>query len=1097
MNNKPTGLISSIVNAFLQGPLSSLVIIIALLLGGIAIFSTPREEEPQIIVPTADVSVSFPGHSPSEVEQLVTRPLEKLLWQIKGVEHVYSISKRDKSLATVRFYVGEDREKSIVKLRDKIDSNKDIVPPGVKNWIIKPVEIDDVPIVTLTVFSDQLSPFELRRLSEELKVRLEKIENISKTQIFGGRKREVKIEPDIEKMASMNIALGEIAAAVTGNNISKNAGQVISNNHTKSLLVNNLFDDANDIKKAVILNNKLRPDMLTDVGYLYKTLYGKETPISCQLIRIGDVAKVYDGPADPVSYVTLGFGPASRQYSKFRNKRMNAVTLGFSKKKGTNAVSVANNIINEANRLKSKILPDNAEMIVTRNYGKIADDKVNSLIQSMIFAIITVVVLLYFTIGWRESLVVGLAVPVSFAMALFANYLFGYTINRVTLFALILSLGLVVDDPITNVDNIQRHIKMGKENALNATLSAVQEVLPPVIMSTLAIIISFTPMFFITGMMGPYMGPMAVNVPLTVTFSTFCALTFVPWVSYKLLKNTATSNVTEHPAENSANLKAPSAWIGRFYKSILSPLLNKKRGIMFLTVVFLMLLSASALLLLKVPLKMLPYDNKDELQLIVDLPEGSSLEKTDRFTQELEQYLRTLKEVKDFETYSGINSPVDFNGLIRRYSYRKNSNNADIRINLAPKSKRSMQSHGIALRIRKKITEIAKKYGAKVKIVEVPPGPPVISTLTAEIKGDEQKRYSDLIRGAKLLQKRMHKVDPVHIVEIDDKAETPHSRLEFKIDKAKLAAHNLTAEVLYRNLRFAVNGGKLGIVHKENERNPLMINLILPLQDRSSINRLGNIWIKNRFGKSVQLSELGKFVKTNSEQPIYHKDLERVVYVTAECAGLPPGNIIIEMLLNLHDNPLPSGITANWNGEGEWHITLRVFRDLGIAFGIALIGIYLLMTVQMKNLFMPLIVMMAIPLTIIGIAPGFYLLNLFTGEKVGSFANPVFFTATAMIGMIALGGIVIRNSIVLIEFVQDSVSKGKNLKDSLIESGTVRFRPIVLTAVTTMLGAWPITFDPVFSGLAWALIFGLMSSTVFTLIVIPVVYFLITHKKYQ
>ena len=795
--------------------------------------------------------------------------------------------------------------------------------------------------------------------------------------------------------------------------------------------------------------------------------------------------------------MSIGFGPASPYFKKFKNERLNAVTIAFSKKRGTNAVSVADNVIEEAHSLGNKILPDDIRLLVTRNYGEIANNKVNDLIGSMVFAIVSVVLLLYFTLGWRESIVVGLAVPVSFAMALFVNYLFGYTINRVTLFALILSLGLVVDDPITNVDNIQRHIKLGKENAFNATLSAVREVLPPVIMSTLAIIISFTPMFFITGMMGPYMGPMAINVPLTVVFSTFCALTFVPWLAYKLLKQYSPDlpqNIDIDEVKSAAASGAPN-WVGRIYRKCLSPLLNRKHAYIFLGIIILLLIFSSGLLLLKVPLKMLPFDNKDELQLIVDMPNGTSLESADRFNQELEAYLGRINEIKDFETYTGVNSPLDFNGLIRHYNFRRAPYNSDIRINLAAKAKRKMQSHAIALRLRKGLTEIADKFGADIKIVEVPPGPPVISTVTAEVHGDETKTYAELITAAKKLQKIMKENEPVSLVEIDDMADTPYERVEFKPDMDKLAAHGLTAEDIYRNLQVGTNGLKIGIAHVEDERNPLMIKLILPLSERSSLERIENIWIKSINGSLVQLSELGDFKEVEAEQPVYHKDMERVVYVTAECAGKPPGEIIVSMLLNMKENPLGHGITVKWDGEGEWHITLRVFRDLGIAFGIALIGIYLLMIVQMKNFLMPMIVMLAIPLTIIGIAPGFYLLNLVSAGYVGGYHDPIFFTATAMIGMIALGGIVIRNSIVLIEFVQDSLKEGKQLKEALLESGSVRFRPIILTAATTMLGALPITFDPVFSGLAWSLIFGLISSTLFTLLVIPVVYYLISHKQ--
>ena len=899
--------------------------------------------------------------------------------------------------------------------------------------------------------------------------RLHSIRDISRTELIGGYKRVIKIEPDIEKMSGLNISISEIINVLKSNNISSTSGYIINNNQNKRISLNSLLVNINDVKKTVISNN------------------------SGKIIRLEDVANVIDGSETPSIYVNMGFGPSSEYYSEYKELRLNAVTLTFSKKPGTNAVGIAESVIKEAKLFGEKILPTDVKLIVTRNYGEIANEKVNGLISSMIFAIISVVALIFFTMGWREGLIVGLAVPVSFALTLFVNYLFGYTINRVTLFALILSLGLVVDDPITNVDNIQRHIRMGKYSPFNATLYAIKEVLPPVLMSTLAIIISFSPMFFITGMMGPYMGPMAVNVPLAVIFSTLCALTFVPWLSYKLLKSKSTYTINKQVEKNKKDITP--LWIKKTYRTLLSPLLTTKRALILLGVVLVLLVGSGLLLLLKVPLKMLPFDNKDELQLILDLPEGSSLEKTDRVVQKLEDYLSSVKEVKNFESYVGINSPLDFNGLVRHYNFRRKSNLADIRVNLAKKDKRIQNSHAVALRIRDDLTKIAEENNAKLSIVEVPPGPPVISTITAEITGKEHITYRDLINAAQILKKELKKRDPIHIVQIDDMSETPHTRIEFKIDRTKLAEHGLTGSDIYEILSSATGGKKVGILHKENERNPLYLEIKLSLKDRSDKERISQLWIKNRDRNMVQLSELGSFQEITEDQPIYHKNLKKVVYVTAECAGKPPGELIISMMSALKKNPLPEGIKVNWAGEGEWEITLRVFKDLGIAFAIALIGIYLLMTVQMKSFLMPSIVMMAIPLTIIGIAPGFYFLNLFATKNVGIYPDPIFFTATAMIGMIALGGIVIRNSIVLIEFIQSALHKGATLNEALLESGAVRFRPIVLTALTTMLGAWPITFDPVFSGLAWALIFGMIASTLFTLIVIPLVYMLIGPRK--
>lgn len=1062
---KEYGFIAAIVKMFLTGPASILIIALAALLGVMAVFVTPREEDPQIVVPMVDITVNFPGRSPEEVEQLVTVPLERLMWQIDGVEHVYSISRRDSAMVTVRFYVGQDRERAMVKLRDKIDSNLNIVPAGVSGWIIKPVEIDDVPIVTLTIFSEKRSSFELRRMAEEMKARLDGQRDISLTEILGGYRRQILIETDVENMAARNISFSDIENALRRNNMSASAGTIVSGNKSSDLLIIPEIRSLDDVKNIIV------------------------SAAGNRIVRMEDIAKIIDGPQEQEYYVDIGFGPASPERGKFGNRRFPAVTMAFSKKKGTNAVSVAQNIITAAEKLKKTVLPSDVTMLVTRDYGKIADAKVNNLIASMVFGVITVVGLIAFTMGWREGLIVGFSVPISFALALFVNMVFGYTINRVTLFALILSLGLVVDDPITNVDNIQRHIRIGLLDPFRATLFAVNEMLGPVIMSTLTIIVSFIPMFFISGMMGPYMGPMAINVPLTVTFSTFCALTFVPWLSYNLLKSKA--------GHASAPEDVTPEWIRKFYSAVISPLLVRRNAYFLIVTVFALLCFSIFLMLFKVPLKMLPFDNKDELQIILKMPEGSSLEKTSAAVKDIENYLGTVNEIRNYESYTGINAPIDFNGLVRHYGMRKQPNLADIRINLADKTERENQSHSVALRIRDELTRIAEKHDAKISIVEVPPGPPVISTITVEISGSPDKKYSDLIKGASELEKRMAETDSKHIVQIDDMSEAPHEKVIFRVNRDKAAMNGLTIAEITAFLSTAVKGNAAALVHDERQREALYAFVRLPFKDRTDIERLGQLWIKTPEGKMVQLSELGTFSRQIEEQPIYHKNLERVVFVTAECAGIAPGEAIFKVWKTLKSKALPEGIIAEWAGEGEWEITVRVFRDLGIAFGVALIGIYLLLVLQTKSFFMPLIIMSAIPLTIIGIAPGFYLLNLVMGKDVAGYSDSIFFTATGMIGMIALGGIVIRNSIVLIEFIQDSMKKGNDIKDAIIKSGAVRFRPIMLTAATTLMGAWPITLDPVFSGLAWALIFGLIASTAFTMLVIPTLYMLLGPRNFS
>lgn len=1055
-NREPQGFIVSIVRSFLTGPLSILLIVFAAIAGLMAIQLTPREEEPQIVVPMVDIYVGFPGHSPREVEELVTRPLEKLMWQIDGVEHVYSMSHRDQSMVTVRFYVGQDRERAMVKIRDKIDGNQDLVPPGVSNWMVKPVEIDDVPIVTLTLTSPDASASELRRIAEEAEARLARVRNVFRSEIHGGYRREVRIEADLARMQALGVCFADIQMAVAGNNLLADAGRIVAGDTSMRVLSGKVIRTAAEIARIPIRSIEGRP------------------------VYVEDVAAVHDTVEEPERYHHSTWGPASGRNEA--GERHPAVTISFSKKKGTNAVDVAREIIAEAEKLKGKVIPPEVDLIVSRDYGSTANEKVNELLSSMVFAILTVVGLMAFTMGWRAAVVVGLSVPVSFALALFINLIAGYTINRVTLFALILSLGLVVDDPITNVDNIQRHLQMGKETPEKATVSAVMEVIVPVIMSTLAIIVSFTPMFFITGMMGPYMGPMAINVPLTVTFSTVCALTFVPWVALKLLKGVK--------GEDNPQDDGVPPWIRRFYRAIMAPFLKKRNAVILVIGIFVMLAASVLLMALrKIPLKMLPFDNKDELQLVLDMPEGVSLEQTDRAVREFEKYLARVNEVKSVQSYVGIPAPIDFNGLVRHYNLRRSPNNADIRINLAHKGQRVQQSHAIALRLRQDLTAIADKYGAIVSIVELPPGPPVFSTLTVEVYGDEDRTYEEILKGAEFLQQQLKEEDGLHIAQIDNMNQGEHDRIVFVPDVHKAAMHGLSAMSIQQMLMQAIRGNHLGIAHIDNEREAVLIKARLPLSDRNNLQRLRELPLRDRAGNLVAVGELGEFKIEREEQVIQHKNMRPVVFVTAECVGRPPAEIILDMWLRLRKLQMPPGITYEWAGEGEWEITVRVFRDLGIAFAIALLGIYLLLAVQMNNFVMPLLVMSAIPLVIIGIAPGFYLLNLVSAGVVGGYPDPIFFTATGMIGMIALGGIVIRNSVVLIEFIQDAVKQGMSLEEAILESGAVRFRPILLTAATTLLGAWPITLDPIFSGLAWALIFGLLASTVFTMLVVPTIYY--------
>ncbi|MCF8031929.1 MAG: efflux RND transporter permease subunit [Desulfarculaceae bacterium] len=1073
-NGEPRlGLMARLVRPFVTSQLSLLLMILAVCLGAAAIMLTPREEEPQIVVPLADVMVSAPGASAAEVERLVTTPLERLLWQIDGVEHVYSQALRGRAVVTVRFFVGQHRERSLIKLYNKIAMNTDMVPSVVKGWVVKPVEIDDVPIVSLTLHSSRYSDYQLRRMAEEMLFHLSRVPDISRTDINGGRPRQVRVELDPQRLAAHGITPLAARRALAGADAASLAGKV---------------DQADQVYRVTSDAYMRTP---AQVGSLVVGVRGGRP------VYLRNVARILDGPAEAKTYTRMGFGRGwlARQGKPDTPQGQNAVTISLAKKRGTNAVSVANDILARAEKLKEKILPAGVELTVTRNYGQTAQVKSDELMNSLFFAVLTVVALLAFTLGWREALVVAIAVPLSFAMALFVNYLFGYTINRVTMFALILSLGLVVDDPITNVDNIQRHIVRGLRNPLSATLVAVNEVMPPVIMSTLAIIVSFAPMFFITGMMGPYMAPMAINVPLTVTFSTLWALTVVPWLCYRLLKGRAPKEAAGRGGEKETGQTTPPA-LRRAYQATLEPFLARRSMRWALAGAILLALAASVALvaLRQVPVKMLPFDNKNEFQLVLDLPEGTTLETTDRAVRSLERYLAGVPEVVNFTSYVGGSSPMDFNGMVRHYYLRRGGHVADIRVNLAPKDRREQQSHEILLRLRKDLQAIAARHGVNLKLVELPPGPPVLATVVAEIHGEPGTPYAELIKAASQVRQVMHAEDKV--VDIDDSTEAQRPRWNFVVDKEKASLHGISAAQITATLRLALSGDQPATVHLAHERQPLPVELILPRISRASLEELSQLPMATAQGGQVPLGELGRFVRAPARQPVMHKDLRPVVMVYAELAGRSPATAILDMEARLDKVKLPPGVAVAWDGEGEWHITLRVFRDLGLAFGAALVGIFILLVVQTGSFLVPILLMLAIPLTLLGIMPGFWLLNLVAGDAVAGWPNPVFFTATSMIGMIALGGIVIRNSVVLIEFVHNEMDEGSSFKEAVLASGAVRFRPIVLTAATTALGAWPITLDPIFSGLAWALIFGLAASTAFSLLVVPVAYYALYNRRF-
>ncbi len=1093
--------VSRLLSVVLEGPLPLLIIVTALIGGVLALMITPREEEPQIIVPIADVLVSAPGLNAEQVERQIATPLEKLLYQIDGVEYVYSMSRAEHCVVTVRFFVGEDRVASLVKIYNKLYSETDRIPSAVQAWVVKPIEIDDVPIVIAVLWSeipDRTGDHELRRLAEEIEHDLQSIDNTNKLAVTGGRPRQIRVELDPEALTARRTAPLDAAWAIDVSNRLIPAGEVQVMDQNIVVEAGDFIQSADELKKLVI-------NVIDGVP-----------------IYLKDVARVIDGPAEPTHYTWIGFGPASGKLEAYPASYP-AVAVSIAKKKGANAVWVADEVEDYFAKLKQDIFPPEVNFRIIRNYGQTANDKINNLVSSLLVAVLTVVVFIGLFLGWRASLVVGLAVPICYGFTLLLDYFAGYTINRVTLFALILALGLLVDDPITGVDNIERYLRTGVHSRRRNVMLAVGEIRSALIMSTIAIILAFAPLSFITGMMGPYMAPMAFNVPVSVTVSTLVAFMVTPWLSFKLLK----------PAQLEGSYDITRTGLYRVYSSLLQPLIRTRiRSIGFLAVVLIFFFGSMVFPVLRsVPLKLLPYDNKDEFQVIVDMPEDATLEKTQGVVSTFCRYLRTVPEVRDYTAFVGVPSPMDFNGMVRHYYFRKGAHYADIRVTLAQRNRRSYASHAILLRIRKDMEKIARRLQTRMKLVEVPPGPPVIATVTAEIYGGKAVPYTALQKAARVLEARLRK-EPM-VVDVDTSVEDDQKKILFIPDREKAALSGIGTEDIAQTVRLANQGLIAGYMQIPSEVHPLPVVLRLSIEKRSSPHALSTLHVKGRPGITkirektglrdapqpiVPLAELGEIHWTVEDRTIYHKNLKRVAYVFAEVAGRTPGEIVLDVAGDMNKpssekSPvpldrrtflksgggipwkLPENIHAVWNGEGEWKITLRVFRDMGIAFFVALLGIFVVLRIQTGLSPITFIIMLAIPLSMIGIMPGFWVLNQIGERTVDGYPDPILFTATAMIGMIALAGIVVRNSLILLEFIQMVLREGKDLKTAILQAGAVRMRPIFLTAGTTLLGNLVITLDPIFSGLAWAIIFGISASTMFTLFVIPVLYMLMYQNK--
>ena len=1073
------GLSGRIAALFIGSKLTPLIMLGALLLGLFAIVVTPREEEPQIIVPMADVWLPFPGASAKIVEEQLTKPFERKLSEIKGVEYVYSISRPGGALIIVRFYVGQPMERSLVDLYDKLMSSQDLLPPGAEPFLVKPKDVNDVPIVTVTLSSQRYGEFELHQLAEQVLEETKKVVGTSAGFIVGGRARELRVQIDPTRLKAYGLTPLQVAGVIRGENRALSTGRLDRRNQSFLMETGRFIRSREDLEGLVVGVNEQRP------------------------VYLRQVAEVTDGPRESTQYVWFGLGPGGADGTSILKREaqggsrdsldqqhlteeFQAVTVAIAKQGGMNAVTVAQEVIRKVESMKGVTIPADVRVTVTRDYGETAQEKANELLWHLLIAVVAVVAFLGIALGPRPAIVVSLAIPLTLALTLFTSMLIGYTINRVTLFALIFSIGILVDDAIVVVENTYRHLTRGLRPHQEASIYAVDEVGNPTILATFTVIAALLPMAFVSGLMGPYMRPIPLNASIAMFFSLLVAFVVIPWFCQTCYRPGVKVAGVEH--ENDER-----GLTARIYRQVLSPLLARPiLAYAFFGIVTLLLAGSVMLFYTRhVVVKMLPFDNKSELQLVVDMPEGTTLEETARVTQALGRYVRTVPEVRDYQAYVGTASPFNFNGLVRHYYLREQPHEADIQINLVAKHERTAQSHEIAQRIRPHVQDIAKQYRANVKVVEVPPGPPVQSVLVGEIYGPDYARQIAVAREVRSLFE-----STPGVVDVDDYVEADQVKYVFAVDRAKAALAGIPSEEIVSTLRMALEGTNVGLVHIPQEKSPVQIMLRLPLADRTGLEHIGEIGLRTNTGGIVQLSELLTIEQTVQDKAIYHKNQKPVVYVVADVGGPgaeqaeSPVYGVLGVGKKLEDYRLPEGykieqyyasqpwsedkIAMKW--DGEWHITYETFRDMGIAFAVAMLLIYLLIVGQFQSFLTPVIIMAPIPLTLIGILPGHWL----TGS---------YFTATSMIGFIALAGIIVRNSILLVDFIQLQEQANVPLSDAVIKAGAIRTRPILLTAAALMVGAFVIILDPIFQGLAVSLLFGVGASTLLTLIVIPVLYF--------
>ncbi|WP_130736869.1 efflux RND transporter permease subunit [Flavobacterium sp. J27] len=1059
------GISGKIAHFFINSKLTILLMVALMIIGSYSSFLIPREEEPQINVPMADIMVGYPGASPKEVESRVIKPLEKIIGNIKGVEHIHSMAMNGQAMIVVQFYVGENSEDSYVKLYDELMKHRDMFPQGVYQPMVKTRSIDDVPMLGLTLWSENYSDFQLRQIAEEVTSEIEKVKDVAITKEIGGRTRELKVVLDKDKMAENNVDALSIMQMIQANNGSAQSGNFVQNDTEYLVTTGQFLTTSEDVENLVIGVNQNKP------------------------VYLKQVAIIQDGPQTPKNYVSFGYGKANENYNQFKSEYP-AVTISVAKVKGADAMQIADKILSKVETLRKNLIPTDVHVEVSRNYGETASHKVGELLLHLGVAIIAVTILVMLAMGWRGGLVVFFSVPLTFALTLFSYYLLGYTLNRITLFALVFVVGIVVDDSIIIAENMHRHFKMKRLPFKQAAIYAINEVGNPTILATFTVIAAILPMAFVSGMMGPYMSPMPIGASIAMLLSLFVALTVTPYLGYHLLQE---KDEQEHKDEQGLE----TSWIFKIYKKLEQPLLDSsvKRNLMFGITILLLLGSVVMFFTKSVAVKMLPFDNKNEFQVVIDMPEGTTLERTAVVTKEIAQYLTTIPEVVNYQNYIGASAPITFNGLVRHYDMRGGSNMADIQVNLLHKEDRDLQSHDIAKLVRPQIQKIAKKYGANVKIVEVPPGPPVLSTLVAEVYGPN---YEEQIKVAHQVKRILETTSDV--VDTDWMVEAPQVEYKLEIDREKAMLNGIAPQQVVGNLTYLLREIPVSNLYDERSNNPVGIVLSLADADKTSLQDIENLKIKGNQGNVIPVSDLVKVKTDTLQNTIYRKDQKRVVYVLADMAGVleSPVYAILGMNEKLQQMQLPSGykvdelyidqpsdesnFTVKW--DGEWQITLEVFRDLGAAFLVVIIIIYMLIVGWFQNFKTPIVMMVAIPLSLVGIVLGHWLLG-------------AFFTATSFIGMIALAGVMVRNSVLLIDFIEIRLNDGIPIKQAIIEAGAVRTTPILLTTGAVVIGASIILFDPIFQGLAISLVAGAIVSTLLTLLVVPLIYYITERKKWK